>query len=215
MPFLCSAPLNAKGVEFYITKLLHFNHIILFGFVWKIFAVSIFKKAQTHPLKSVSVPQGLKFSIPCARVASMKNNLLKSDNNRNYKKWMPVKENIQNAGILRRFKEWELWWCAIGENVGIEINGKGDMFMRPVIVYHKFSRFGFMGIPLTSQDHTAEAPDWYIKFRFKEKDQFAAMHQLERISTFRLCRKMGELDDEDIKKIVAGFAKLYIKKYPL
>ena len=42
--FLCSAPLNAKGVEFYITKLLHFNHIILFTFVRKIFAVSIFEK---------------------------------------------------------------------------------------------------------------------------------------------------------------------------
>ena len=86
---------------------------------------------------------------------------------------MPIKESIQSKGILRKFKEWELWWCAIGENVGIEINGKGSMFTRPVIVYHKFSKFGFMGIPLTSKDHTKEAPDWYTKFNFKNREQFA------------------------------------------
>lgn len=145
----------------------------------------------------------------------MKNVLIDSENNRNYKKWMSIKATVHNTAVLRRFKEWELWWCAIGENVGVEINGKGDMFTRPVIVYHKFSKFGFMGIPPTSQDHTKEAPDWYVGFRFKDKDQFAALNQLGRISAFRLCRKMGELDDEDIRKIINGFNKLYLKKYPL
>ena len=144
-------------------------------------------------------------------MSGMKNNLDIPENIRNYKDWMPVKENIQSEGILRRFKEWELWWCAIGENVGVEINGKGDMFTRPVVIYHKFSRFGFMGIPLTTKDHTAEAPDWYVKFNFKNKEQFAALHQLERVSVFRLCRRMGELDDEDIARIKRGFVKLYAK----
>ena len=133
---------------------------------------------------------------------------------RKYEEWMPVKKKIHNDGIMRKFKEWELWWCAIGENVGVEINGKGSMFVRPVVIYHKFSRFGFMGIPLTTKDHTQEAPDWYVKFNFQNKDQFAALHQLERISVFRLCRKMGELDGEDVTKIKNAFAKLYLKNTP-
>lgn len=135
-------------------------------------------------------------------------------NNRNYKDWMPVKEEIQKKGILRKFKEWEIWWCSIGENVGIEINGKGDKFTRPVIIYHKFSKYGFMGIPLTTKNHIATAPDWYVHFRFRGNDQFAALQQLERISAFRLCRKIGELDDTDVLRIKDGFAKLYVKNTP-
>ncbi len=44
-------------------------------------------------------------------------------------------------------------WCGFGENVGIEINGKNDLFSRPVLVFKKFSQYGFLGIPLTSQPH--------------------------------------------------------------
>ena len=142
----------------------------------------------------------------------MENNFNKSENNRNYKDWMPIKESIQARGSLHRFKNWELWWCAVGENVGTEINGKGSRFARPVVIFHKFSRYGFMGIPLTTKDHTDVAPDWYTHFTFKGKDQFAALHQMENISTFRLYRKMGELDDIDVKNILDGFANLYLSK---
>ena len=114
---------------------------------------------------------------------------------------MSVKSDIQNKAIMRKFKEWELWWCAIGENVGIEINGKGEMFARPVVIYHKFSRYGFLAIPLTTKDHTDRFPDWYIDFLFRGKRQFAALHQIERLSVFRLYRKIGELDDEDAARI--------------
>lgn len=141
----------------------------------------------------------------------MENDTIEAQDARNYKDWMLVKEDIQRRGILRKYKEWEIWWCSIGENVGIEINGKGDKFTRPVIVYHKFSKYGFMGIPLTTKDHTDMAPDWFVPFRFRDKEQFAALHQLERVSAFRLCRKIGELDDIDVAKIKSGFTKLYIK----
>ena len=144
----------------------------------------------------------------------MDDNIKGMQGSRNYKDWMPVKEDIQRKGVLRKFKEWEIWWCSIGENVGVEINGKGDKFTRPVSVYHKFSKYGFMGIPSTTKNHIAVAPDWYVNFKFKGNDEYAALHQLERVSVFRLCRKMGELDDVDIAKIKAGFAKLYIKNAP-
>lgn len=51
------------------------------------------------------------------------NKVYKSD--RNYKDWFLVKDSIQYRKVLRSFKEWEMWWCAIGENVGVEINGNG------------------------------------------------------------------------------------------
>ena len=103
----------------------------------------------------------------------------------------------------------------ICENVGVEINGKGLKFARPVVVFKKLSEYGFIGIPLTTKDHTGVAPDWYVHFRFGGKDEYAALHQVESVSVYRLYRLVGSLDDNDIRTIQNGFIKLYDKKIPL
>ena len=130
---------------------------------------------------------------------------------RNYADWMLVKDRIQLKKVMRSFKEWEIWWCAVGENVGTEINGKGKDFSRPVIIFKKIDRFSFTAIPLTTKDHTDKYPDRYIYFEFKDRDEFAAIHQLKNISVFRLQRKMGQLDDADVAKIRNGIKNLYLK----
>lgn len=54
--------------------------------------------------------------------------------------WIGIKEKIHNTSRgPRLYKEGDIWWCAVGENIGIEINGKGKMFSRPVLVYKKLS----------------------------------------------------------------------------
>ena len=133
---------------------------------------------------------------------------------RNYEDWMIVKDDIQYNKHLHNFKEWEIWWCSIGENVGVEINGKGSHFMRPVVIYKKFNRLFFTAIPLTTKDHTKEFPDWYVRFTFKGKDEFAAVHQITSSSAYRLYRRLGEIDDSDKSRIIRAHNKLY-KKCPL
>lgn len=39
------------------------------------------------------------------------------------------------------FKDGEIWWCSIGENIGGEISGKGTYFRRPVLVLRKLDAF--------------------------------------------------------------------------
>ena len=133
---------------------------------------------------------------------------------RNYADWMIVKDRVQFKKVMRSFKEWEIWWCAVGENVGTEINGKGKDFSRPVIIFKKLDRFSFTAIPLTTKDHTKKYPDRYVHFIFKNKDEYAAVHQLENVSVYRLQRKMGHLDDEDIYKIINRVKKFYLKNAP-
>ena len=66
--------------------------------------------------------------------------------------WIGVKQKLDaheyNPPLIT---EGDLWWCAIGENVGIESAGKGRNFTRPVIVLKKFGRHGFLGIPTTTK----------------------------------------------------------------
>lgn len=119
---------------------------------------------------------------------------------------MGVKENIHNFGRLAAIKEGEIWWCAMGENVDVEINGKNEVFSRPVLIYKKLSRFGFLGIPLTTQKHEG---DWYVSFVFKDKTSIAVLSQVRTFSVLRLYRRMGTIPESDFNLVTTGFNKLY------
>jgi mRNA interferase MazF len=122
--------------------------------------------------------------------------------------WIGVKEKIhdKSEGPLY-FNETEIWWCAIGENVGIEINGKGDMFSRPVFIYKKLSKDGFLGVPLSTQEKNGS---WYVSVSFKEEMIFANLAQIRVLSSSRLYEKVGALDDSDVEKIKTAFSRLYL-----
>ena len=123
-----------------------------------------------------------------------------------FEEWIGVKSDLHRKGILRNVKEGDVWWCAVGENVGIEINGKSETFARPVLVLRKLSRYGFMGIPLTSQEHDGS---WYVTFEFKNKRQFASLAQARVFSVSRLYRKIGMVPDSDLEMVRQGFRELY------
>ena len=37
------------------------------------------------------------------------------------------------------FKERQIWWCSVGQNIGSESYGKGEDFRRPILIYKKLS----------------------------------------------------------------------------
>jgi len=48
--------------------------------------------------------------------------------------WIGLKEKLH--GAIHKppfFKEGEIWWCNLGENVGIEANGKGDTIPKQLL----------------------------------------------------------------------------------
>jgi mRNA interferase MazF len=100
-----------------------------------------------------------------------------------------------------------VWWCSVGENVGVEISGKGQDFTRPVIVLKKLGRLAFFGIPTTT--NTERKGSWYFPFRHKGVDEVAMLTQARMFSYKRLHSKMGELDDEDYKKAKEAFVRLF------
>lgn len=120
--------------------------------------------------------------------------------------WNKIKKTIDDMNAFLPIKEGEIWWCSIGENVGIEICGKGGSFSRPVLVFKKLSRYGFLGIPLTSQEHTGS---WYSEFVFKNRRQFAVLAQVRVFSINRLTDRMGTLTESDYANIKHSFDMLY------
>lgn len=70
---------------------------------------------------------------------------------KNFKKWNNVKETVNDLDSSHiYFYEREIWWCYLGLNIGTEEDGKGEYFMRPVLIYKKFSRNLCWAIPLST-----------------------------------------------------------------
>ena len=123
--------------------------------------------------------------------------------------WFPLKEERHNLAStsLPKIKNGDVWWTAVGENVGVEINGKSDYFSRPVLVFKKLSRLGFLGLPLSTQNHRGS---WYVNLDFQSKRVCVVLAQARVFSTARLYSRLGQLTEVDMTKVVRGFRELYL-----
>lgn len=126
--------------------------------------------------------------------------------NKDFDSWNELKKGLDLYDVFLPIKEGEVWWCSIGMNIGIEMCGKGQEFSRPVVVLKKLSRFGFYGVPLTSQFHEGS---WFVEFEFKNRKQYASLAQVRIFSTNRLTNRMGTLPMSDYLKIKGSYLRLY------
>lgn len=125
---------------------------------------------------------------------------------KHFEEWIELKEKLHFNAKVPRIHESEVWWCSFGENVGVEINGKSKRFTRPVLIMKKLSPFGYMGIPLTSQEKSGS---WYAEFEFLNKKQYAAVCQARVMSVSRLHSKIGQIPESDLNIVKTAFHNLY------
>lgn len=94
------------------------------------------------------------------------------------------------------YHEREVWWCAIGANIGVETDGKHNSFERPILVLKKFNKEMFWGIPLTSRKREGT---FYTE---AGNNSWAMLSQLRTWSSKRLLRRIGMLSKEDFESII-------------
>jgi hypothetical protein len=95
---------------------------------------------------------------------------------------------------------------SIGENIGVEVNGKSKLFSRPVIIFKKLSHGLYFVIPTTTKPHQGT---WYVPYRQSNRPATACLHQARSIDYRRLSTKLGTLDDIDLERIKLAFFELY------
>ena len=121
--------------------------------------------------------------------------------------WIGVKERIHDTEHMPPlFKEGEIWWCHTGENIGIEMNGKGEEFTRPIFVFKKYDRYCFLGLPLTTKIKTGT---WYTLVHFGGQNQNIVLAQGRVFDYRRLKEKMGELEEGESEKVRGGYFLLH------
>lgn len=128
---------------------------------------------------------------------------------KNCLEWIGLKKKLHAADNNPPFfKEGDIWWCYIGENIGIETNGKGEQFTRPIFVYKKYDKYSFLGLPLTTKQKNGT---WYVPIDFHDKSQTVILSQGRAFDYRRFKEKMGQLDEKDVLKIKQAYSRLHAR----
>ncbi len=102
-------------------------------------------------------------------------------------RWNKVKQAVDRKTGDVFFKEREVWWTSLGQNIGHEENGKNEHFERPVLILKVVSQYLLIGVPLTSKNRGQ-----YYKLYVGENNtiqQYAIWTQIRVLSSKRLIRK--------------------------
>lgn len=127
----------------------------------------------------------------------------------NFNKWNEVKKGVESENILVGFKNRDIFYMNMGKNIGYEQDGKGENFVRPVVIVKGFNRDIFFGIPLSTK---LKESKFYYQFSFKKQDEvvtnIALLSQMRLFSTKRLLNKIGVISTEDFKNLKDKFKVL-------
>ena len=123
-----------------------------------------------------------------------------------YDSWNKVKKEISVQNNFTTFKIREIYWLKVGQNVGYETQGKGDDFLRPVLIFRKFSRDTFLGIPLTT---SIKDDMFHYKFNYKKgKDSCASLSQIKLFDAKRINQKDGKMNIDSFNDLKEKLKKL-------
>ncbi len=126
-----------------------------------------------------------------------------------YNNWNEIKITIEYENIIVGFKERDIFYMNMGKNIGFEQDGKGENFVRPVVIIKGFNKNMFFGIPLSTKMKEGK---FYYKFQFQKKDELveniALLSQMRLFSTKRLLNKIGVISKEDFIKMKNEFKNL-------
>ena len=113
---------------------------------------------------------------------------------KDFKIWHKIKNNIENKEQRIHFQIRDVLFCSIGENVGFEQDGRGEEFLRPVVVIKKFNNEIFLGVPLT---HTDKKGKYYFSFELNKNTSVAIFSQIRLFDVKRSKYKIGMISEKD------------------
>ncbi|MEK7099501.1 MAG: type II toxin-antitoxin system PemK/MazF family toxin [Patescibacteria group bacterium] len=130
---------------------------------------------------------------------------------KDFQKWHSFKEDLHRNAERVLFHEREVWWCALGANVGFEQDGKNDTFERPVIVFRKFNKEVFWALPITTQEKSGK---YYFSYTHDGKRFSIILSQMRLLDGKRLLRKVTTLPNTEFQELDMQFHVLVKQTIP-
>jgi len=117
-------------------------------------------------------------------------------------KWHTKKEILHEAPGTALFHEREIWWCALGANIGFEQDGNSDLFTRPVVILTKFNLDACLIVPLTSR---AKKGKYYFAVgEVEERQAVAVLSQIRFVDRKRLAVKITTMEQALFASLTAA-----------
>jgi mRNA interferase MazF len=107
--------------------------------------------------------------------------------------WNEKKKEIEQSDVQRLCREREVWWCALGVNIGSEQDGKNELFERPVLILKRYNMDLILVLPITS---TEKDNMYYVKIKSVMASS-VILSQIRAIDCKRLLRKVGMISIKD------------------
>ena len=133
---------------------------------------------------------------------------------KDFDKWNKVKKIIDDKIVEDSvfFHERDIWWGVLGLNIGIEANGKNELFERPVLLIKVFNKDMIWCLPITS---TLKDSLFYYKILVNEEENSVMTTQIRTISSKRLLRKVGMIGEGEFEEILYSLIFFLKNESPL
>jgi len=87
----------------------------------------------------------------------------------------------------------------LGQNIGVEINGKNEIFERPVLVIKRYNDQFSLIVPISSKIKEGK---YYFQFtNYRGERNAIILSQIRAISNKRFIRKIGKLNSADYEDV--------------
>lgn len=131
---------------------------------------------------------------------------MENEKTQKYDEWNEQKKKLSANDKRIFFKEGEIWWCALGMNLGEEVYGKGKVFRRPVLVLRKVTGSLCIVLPTTSQKKSGS---WYHQISVDGVERSVMMHQVKFVTTKRFESRITSMSQNEFQELKNAVSKFY------
>lgn len=117
---------------------------------------------------------------------------------KDFDKWNIRKKETHAKQSVPLFSEREIWWCALGVNIGFEEDGKGLNYLRPVLIVRKFNKNIFYGLPITSKK---KEDIFHAIIDSGEVKGSVILSQMKLIDSKRLSHLFSKITDKELNEV--------------
>ena len=118
---------------------------------------------------------------------------------KDFDRWSRHKKTLHAHGERPLYHTREIWWCAVGVNIGNELDGTGKEHDRPVLVIPPLFGIALIG-------HPRSGPFYFPLNKVEEREAVANLSQVRLFDTKRLIRKIGTVAERTFRELAKALA---------
>lgn len=125
---------------------------------------------------------------------------------KDFDRWNKKKRQLNGSEGTALFHEREVWWCALGTNIGYEQDGSSELFTRPVVILSKFNLDACLVVPLTAKPKKGKY--YFSVGNVSGREAVAVLSQIRFVDRKRLADKIATMEQDTFDALTKVVVKV-------